>query len=144
MNKNVKIFTLLTAILMLVFLLNRCGSNEEEKGKKEQETTQAAVQETQQQQPEQVKSILTKRLLKLDLTDEQKAKCEAAHKEIFTPEILAKKKEFKKKLKGLKKGSEEFKTLKKQMSEKMEPYNRQFNSRLMEILTEEQKAKYFK
>jgi hypothetical protein len=61
-----------------------------------------------------VKSILPKRLLKLDLTDEQKTKCEAAYKEIFTPGILAKRKELKVKLKGLEKGSEEFKTLRKQ------------------------------
>jgi hypothetical protein len=152
MNKNVKIFTVLIAFLMLVFLFNQCGSSEEEPAAKEEETTQAAVKETQQQpeqakeeeKPEQVKSILPKRLLKVDLTDEQKAKCEAAHKEIFTPEILAKKKEFWGKLKGLEKGSEEFKTLKKQMGEEMKPYNKQFNTKLKEILTEEQKAKYFK
>ncbi len=144
MNKSVKIFTGLMVILMLVFLASQCGSSEEEAAAKEEETTQAAVRETQQQQPEQVKSILTKRLLKIGLTDEQKAKCEAAHKEIFTPEILAKKKEFRGKLKGLEKGSEEFKTLKKQMNEEMKPYNMQFIAKLKEILTEEQKAKYFK
>jgi len=137
MNKNVKVFTVLIALLMLVFLFSQYGSSEEE-------TTQAAVQETQQRQPDQVKSILPKRLLKLDLTDEQKTKCEAAYKEIFTPGILAKRKELKVKLKGLEKGSEEFKTLRKQMAEEMKPYNKQFNAKLKEILTEEQKTEYFK
>jgi hypothetical protein len=140
MNKNIKIFTLLTAILMLVFFLNQCGSGEEEK----METQQQQPQQVKEKKTRQVKSILTKRLLKIGLTDEQKAKCEAAHKEIFTPGILAKRRGFWGKLNTMEKGSEEFKTLRKQMIDEMKPYNKQFNTKLKEILTEEQKTKYFK
>lgn len=90
-----------------------------------------------------MKTTLPKRLLSIELTAEQKAKCEALYKEVFTPEILAERSAVVKKMKGLKKDSEEFLKLKKEIGEKMKPYNAKFNEKLKEILTPEQQAKYF-
>jgi Spy/CpxP family protein refolding chaperone len=93
--------------------------------------------------PKKPKSVLSKRLLSVELTAEQKAKCETLYKEVFPPEILAQRSEVVKKMKGLKKDSEEFLKLKKDIGEKMKPYNAKFNEKLKEILTPEQQEKYF-
>lgn len=163
MKKNFKIFTVIITALTLLFLFNQCGASEEKKGEKVGDTKEAAVQETamdqekeqtkessdivkkeKQKKRKKSKSKLPKRLIEVELTDEQKAKCEAAYKEIFTPEVIAQRKEFASKLKGLEKGSDEYKKLRKEIVKLLKPYNKQFNAKLKEILTEEQQEKYFK
>jgi hypothetical protein len=153
MKKCIQIYVVLITVLTLIFLFNQCGSSQEKTGEKAGDTKQIAVQEASQEQEIQEtgikekgkkrKSRLPKRLINLGLTDEQLAKCEAAYKEIFTPEIIAKRKELRLKLKGVEKGSDEFKKLKEEIAKELKPYNKQFNVKLKEILTEEQKGKYF-
>jgi len=160
MKKNFKIFTLTIIALTLIFLFNQCGTSQEKKGDKVGGSKEAAVQEDAKEQEKgqtkeivseekkkkrkKIKSKLPKRLTELELTDEQKAKCEAAYKEIYTPEIIAQRKELWSKLKGLEKGSDEYKKLRKEIGKELKPYNKQFKAKLKEILTEEQKEKYFK
>jgi hypothetical protein len=160
MKKNFKISTVVITVVTLVFLFNQCGASEEKKGNKVGDTKQAAVQEVARDQEKgqtkesgseeekkerkKIKFKLPKKLTELGLTDEQKVKCEAAYKEIYTPEIIAKRKEFWSKLKSLEKGSDEYKKMKKEVAKELRPYKKQYNAKLKEILTEEQKEKYFK
>ncbi|MDQ1354129.1 MAG: hypothetical protein QG657_4438 [Acidobacteriota bacterium] len=144
MKKNFRIFALLIAVMALVFFIVQCGGSKEKAGEKQ--VTQGDSQkqaDAQKANPKKPKSILPKKLLVLDLTAEQKTKCEALYKEIFTPEILAERSQVVKKMKGLKKDSEEFIKLKKEIGEKMKPFNTKFNEKVKEILTPEQQAKYF-
>lgn len=141
MKKNFRIFTVLIAVMTLLFFIIQCGGSKEKAGEKKGDTQkQADAQKGNLKKP---KSVLSKRLLSVELTAEQKAKCEALYKEVFTPEILAQRSEVVKKMKGLKKDSEEFLKLKKEIGEKLKPYNAKFNEKLKEILTPEQQKKYF-
>lgn len=141
MKKNFRIFTVLIAVMMLLFFIVQCGGSKEKAGEKQIDSQKQA--DAQKANPKKPKSILPKKILVLDLTAEQKTKCEALYKEIFTPEILAARGEAVKKMKGLKKDSEEFIKVKKEIGEKMKPYNAKFNEKVKEILTPEQQAKYF-
>lgn len=141
MKKNFRIFTVLMAVMTLLFFVIQCGGSKEKATEKQGDPQkQAADQKVHQKK---LKTTLSKRLLSVELTAEQKAKCEALYKEVFTPEILAQRSAAVKEMKGLKKDSEEFLKLKKEIGEKMKPYNAKFNEKLKEILTPEQQAKYF-
>jgi hypothetical protein len=87
--------------------------------------------------------LLPKKLLNLGLSDEQRAKCEAAYQEIFTPEIIAQQEEVVQKQRGLERGSAEYMKIEKENSEKFKQYNSQLNEKLKGILTKEQQDKYF-
>jgi hypothetical protein len=163
MKKNFKIFTVIITVLTLLFFFNQCGASEEKKDEKVGDTKEAAVQgdasaqenektkenndlvkNEKQKKSKKIKSILPKRLIEVELTDEQKTKCEAAYKEIYTPEVIAKRKPLISKLKGLEKGSDEYENVRKEIAQLLKPYRKQFNATLKEILTEEQQEKYFK
>jgi Spy/CpxP family protein refolding chaperone len=139
MKKSFRIFTVLIAVMTLFFFIAQCSGGNEKTGEKQGNSQKQA--DAQKVQPK--KNTLPKKLLTIDLTAEQKTKCEALYKEVFTPEILAERSQVVKKMKGLKKDSEEFIKLKKEIGEKMKPYNAKFNEKLKEILTPEQQAKYF-
>jgi len=141
MKKNFRIFTVLIAVMTLLFFFIQCGGSKEKAGGKKVDS-QKQVDE-QKVSPKKPKSVLSKRLLSVELTAEQKAKCEALYKEVFTPEILAQRSAAVKEMKGLKKDSEEFIKLKKEIGEKLKPFNAKFNEKLKEILTPEQQEKYF-
>ncbi|MCU0285509.1 MAG: hypothetical protein MUF15_03825 [Acidobacteria bacterium] len=141
MNKSVRFFTALIIATAMVFFFIQCNGNKEKEGVKQGDPQKQI--DTGNVKAKKVKSILPKKLLILDLTDEQKNKSEVLYKEIFTPAVLAERTEAFKKLKGLKKDSEEFIKLKKEISEKMQPYNMKFNEKLKEILTPAQQEKYF-
>jgi hypothetical protein len=141
MKKNFRIFTVLIAVMTLLFFVIQCGGSKEKAGEKKGDPQKQA--DEQKVSPKKPKSILPKRLLSIDLTAEQKAKCEALYKEVFTPEILAERSAAVKKMKGLKKDSEEFIKVKKEIGEKLKPFNAKFNEKLKEILTPEQQEKYF-
>jgi hypothetical protein len=141
MKKNFRIFTVLIAVMTLLFFIVQCGGSKEKAGEKKGDPQKQA--DAQKVQPKKLKTSLPKRLLSIDLTADQKAKCETLYKEIFTPEILAERSAAVKKMKGLKKDSEEFIKLKKEIGEKMKPYNAKFNEKLKDILTPAQQEKYF-
>jgi hypothetical protein len=131
MKKNFRIFAVLIAVMALVFIIVQCGGSKEKAGEKQGDSQKQA--DAQKANPKKPKSILPKKILVLDLTAEQKTKCEALYKEIFTPEILAERSQVVKKMK----------CLKKEIGEKMKPFNTKFNEKVKEILTPEQQAKYF-
>ncbi|HLP57216.1 MAG TPA: hypothetical protein VK186_00230 [Candidatus Deferrimicrobium sp.] len=144
MKKSYRFFTRLMTVMTVMtmfFFFSRCSGNQEKAGVKQGDSQKQAV--AKKINLKKSKSILPKKLLSLELTAEQKAKTEALYKEIFTPEILAQRNEVFKKLKGLKKDSEEFIKLKKEIGEKMNPYNTKFNEKLKEILTPVQQDQYF-
>lgn len=141
MKKNFRFFTVLIAVMTMLFFFIQCSGSSEKAGGKQGDPKKQA--DAQKGNPKKPKSILPKKLLTVELTPEQKTKCEALYKEIFTPEILAQRSEVVKKLKGLKKESEEFIKLKKEIGEKMKPYNVKFNEKLKEILTPKQQEQYF-
>ncbi len=118
MKNKFKIYTLILTLLTFTSFVIQC------EGKKE--------------------SKLPKRLRKLELTDKQIEKFKAARKEIYTPEIKKKRKELKLKLKGLEKNSNEYKKIKKEIKRELKPYQKQLHAKLKEILTKEQKDKFFK
>ncbi len=129
------------AVIALVFFAVQCG------GSKEQTTDQPGVTQTAADAAKanlaKVKSILPKKLQELGLDAETLAKCEAAYKEIFTPEVVAQRTELNKKFKGIAKDSAQYAQLRKELTEKMKPYNVAFNKKLRKILTKEQQEKYF-
>ena len=129
MKKDLRFFITLIAVMTMLFFLIQCGGSEKKAGEKQiNPQTQQTQADTQKKIPKKPKSILPKKLLALNLTSEQKTKCEALYKEIFTPDILTQRNEAFKKLKGLKKDSEEFIKLKKEIGDKMKPYNIKFKS----------------
>ncbi len=147
MKRILKLYGVVVVSLVLVFLFNRCGAAEESgdaavKAKPAKEAQDKAVKP--EPKAKKVKPILPKRVLKLKLTDEQRVACEAAYKEIFSPELRKKRTEMNKKLKTMEKGSEEHKKLRTEISDTFRDYNKQFRQKLKEILTKEQKAIYFK
>jgi hypothetical protein len=145
MKRHMKMVVVLIAMFGLVFLLNRCGSKEEpgtQTGKTQ--IVDDAQKKVTAKKTGKTKSVLPKRVLALDLTDEQITALETAYNEIFTPEIQAKKIEMYRKLKTLPEGSEESKNLRQEISATFAPYNTQFRKKLRKLLTKEQKAIYFR
>lgn len=139
MKKDFRIFITLVAVMTMFFFFIQCGGNKEKTDAKKSNSEQQA----DSQKVKKPKPILSKKLLALNLSPEQKIKCETLYKEIFPPDILAQRNETFKKLKGLKKDSEEFIKLKKEIGDKLRPYNTKFNDKLKEILTPEQQTQYF-
>lgn len=145
MKRHLKMLGIVIAVFGLVFLFNRCGSKEEPGTKTgKTQTVDDAQKEVKVKKVGKVKSVIPKRVLALDLTDEQIAAIEAAYREVFPPEIQTKKVEMYRKMKSLPEGSEESKKMRMEMSSTFEPYNAQFRKKLRKLLTKEQKAIYFK
>ena len=145
MKRQMKMVVVLIAMFGLVFLFNRCGSKEEPGT----QTGKAQIVDNAQKQVNvkkagKTKSVLPKRVLALDLTDDQFTALEAAYNEIFLPEIQAKKIEMYRKMKALPEGSEESKKLRLEISATFAPYNSQFRKKLRKLLTKGQKAIYFR
>jgi hypothetical protein len=137
MKKKFKILASLVALITLPFFVIQCdGSKEkiEEKNTNAQTDT-GSKKETNAQST----SMLPKKLLNLGLTEEQIVKCEAAYNEIFTPEVIAQQEEMYKKHKSM----EEYERIEKEILEKSQKYNDQFNEKLKTILTKEQQDQYF-
>ncbi len=126
--------------LALPLFFISCGNNTETPQSTSPAVSPNTTQQTAKVQP---KSVLPEKLLNLGLTDDQKTKCEAAYQEIFTPDIMAQRKEMYRKLHQMEKDSAEYLEFKKQISETFKPYNVQFNKRLRGILTPEQQSRYF-
>jgi hypothetical protein len=145
MKINIKKFALLVIFLSLPFFFVQCDNSKEKSGGKDGDVQEQAVvqKETEPQTQAQPKSMLPEKLLNLELTDDQRAQCEAAYQEIFTPDIIAQRKEMVKKLKGLEKDSDAYKNQQKEISETFKPYYAQFNKKLKIILTPEQQEEYF-
>jgi len=141
MKKNLSNSFVWIAVIALVFFAVQCGGSKE-KAADQQSVSQPAA-DTAKANPAKVKSVLPKKLQELGLDAETLAKCEAAYKEIFTPEVAAQRSELNKKFKGLTKDSAEYNQLRKEISDKMKPYNTAFNKKLKKILTKEQQEKYF-
>jgi hypothetical protein len=153
MKKNFRRFAVVIIFMFLPVLFVQCNNSKEQSGGKEgeaqkQKAGQIETQAQPQAQPKPHKQSkpglkLPEKLLTLGLTDAQKAQCEAAYQEIFTPEVVAKRLELFKKLSGMEKGSAEYDKLKKEINEMLKPYYVQFNKKLRNILTQEQQEKYF-
>ena len=143
MKENFKRFAILAIFMALPFLSIQCDSSKEKADVKEGEIKSDVVAKQEPAPKPQSKSMLPKKLLNLGLTDEQRAQCETAYQEIFTPDIIAQRKEMVKQLKGMEKNSEQYLNLKKEINEKFKPYYAQFRIKLKEILTPEQQEIYF-
>jgi hypothetical protein len=122
-----------------VFLVARCGSTNET-GEKEKKTTEAVKvqKESVRAKYQKIKYILPKPVLAVELTDEQIIAAEAAYDEIFTPEVLAKRKELLDEIKAQEKDSEEYKKLHGKYDETFRPYYADFYKRVWRLLTKEQ------
>jgi len=150
MKKTFRKLAVLAVFMALPFFFVQCDNSKEKTGGKEGEgqQQQAVGQKENQPQPKsqaknQPKAMLPERLLNLGLTDTQRAQCEAAHQEIFTPDVIAQRSEMFKKLRGMEKDSAEYTNFQNEIREKFKPYNVQFNKKLRQILTPEQQDKYF-
>jgi Spy/CpxP family protein refolding chaperone len=148
MKETIKRFAILVILATLPFLSIQCDGSKEKADVKVSEVkseTAAKPEAAPAAQPnkKQAKSMLPKKLLDLGITDEQKALCEAAYQEIFTPDIIAQRKEMNQQLKGLEENSEQYLNLKKEINEKFKPNYAQFRVKLKEILTPEQQEQYF-
>jgi hypothetical protein len=150
--KKFRRFAVLVIFISLPFFFVGCDGSKDKAEKKEgdaQQQQEIVKKETQtqalpptQNQPKS-KSMLSEKLLNLGLTDEQRAQCEAAYQEIFTPDVIAQRKEMATKLKGMEKDSEAYLNLQKAINEKFKPYYVLFNKKLKKILNPEQQDKYF-
>jgi hypothetical protein len=141
MRKSFGFFAVLVAFVTLPFFIIQCDGSKEKTVEKEVDT-QKQIDSPKEVQT-QSSSLLPKKLLDLGLTDEQKAKCEAAYQEVFTPEVIAQQEEVIQKQKGLERSSAEYKKTEKEISEKIKKYNDQLHEKLKGILTKEQQDKYF-
>jgi hypothetical protein len=141
MKKNIRYLTVLLSFITLLFFTIQCDGSKEKPDEKGGDAQKQV--EFQQEAKAQSTTSLPKKLLNLGLTDEQRAKCEAAYQEIFTPEILAQQEEVVQKLKKMEKGSDEYKKIEKEISKKSKQHNDQLNEKLRGILTKEQQDKYF-
>jgi hypothetical protein len=145
-EKMKKIFRRLAFGVMLISIplfLVRCDGGKEQSETKPVDAKKEAAVKKEAAPKSQSKSMLPEKLLNLGITDEQKAQCEAAYQEIFTPEILSQRKQMYKKLREMEKDSQEYMNFKKEIVEKFKPYNIQFNKTLRMILTKEQQEQYF-
>jgi Spy/CpxP family protein refolding chaperone len=143
MKEKFKRFAILAVLAALPFLSIQCDGSKEKADGKEGEIKSEVVSKQEPAPKPQAKSMLPKKLLNLELTDEQRAQCEAAYQEIFTPDIITQRKEMLKQLKGMEENSKQYLNLKKEINEKLKPYYAQFRKKLKEILTPEQQEKYF-
>jgi Spy/CpxP family protein refolding chaperone len=143
MKEILKRWVIFAVLAALPLLSIQCGGGTENAEKKEGEIKNEAAAKPESAQKPQSKSMLPKKLLDLGISDEQKAQCEAAYQEIFTPDIIAQRKEMNRRLKGLEENSEQYLNLKKEINEKFKPYYAQFRNKLKEILTPEQQKRYF-
>ena len=140
MKRKFNRLAMMIIFMSLPFLTIQCDGSKEEADVKVSEVESEAVVKPEavpatQPKKTQAKSMLPKKLLDLGITDEQKALCEAAYQEIFTPDILAQRKEMNKQLKGLEENSEQYLNLKKEINEKFKPYYAQFGVERKEIRT---------
>lgn len=145
MKNKVRFFAKTSVGLLLLFSIMQCSDGKEKTvtlapKSAVQNQQQVTAQKTDKLMP---KSILPKKLLDLGLTEELQVKCEAAYKEIFTPDILAQRREMGKKLQVLEKDSEGYKQAQKEINEKFKPYSVAFNKKLKVILTREQQERYW-
>jgi Spy/CpxP family protein refolding chaperone len=143
MMENFKRFVIFAILAALPFLSIQCDNSKEKADVKEGEIKSDVVSKQEPAPKPQPKSMLPNKLLNLDITDEQRAQCEAAYQEIFTPDVIAQRKEMIKQLKGMEKNSEQYLNLKKEIDEKLKPNYAQFRIKLKEILTPEQQKMYF-
>jgi hypothetical protein len=141
MKKKIRYLAVLLSFITLPFFTIQCDGSKENPGEKEGDAQKQV--EFQQSAKAQSTTSLPKKLLNLGLTDDQRAKCEAAYQEIFTPEILAQQDEVVQKLKEMEKGSDEYKKMEKEISKKSKQHNDKLNEKLRGILTKEQQDKYF-
>jgi Spy/CpxP family protein refolding chaperone len=143
MMENFKRFVIFAILAALPFLSIQCDNSKEKADVKEGEIKSDVVSKQEPAPKPQSKSMLPNKLLNLDITDEQRAQCEAAYQEIFTPDVIAQRKEMIKQLKGMEENSEQYLNLKKEINEKLKPHYAQFRIKLKEILTPEQQKIYF-
>jgi hypothetical protein len=143
MNKNFKRIAFWVMFISMPLFLVQCNGGKEQSETKTGDAKKEVAAKQEAAPVAQSKSMLPEKLLNLGLADEQKALCEAAYQEIFTPDILAQKKEMYKQLKGMEKDSQEYLNFKKEINEKFKPYNDKFRKKLKGILTPEQQEKYF-
>jgi len=138
-KSRLKAIGVMAVIPILVFLVAQCGSTKET-GEKEMKTTETAkVQKASvRAKYQKIKYILPKPVLAVELTDEQIIAAEAAYDEIFTPELLAKRKELLDQIKAQEKDSEENKKLHAEYDETFRPYYADFYKRVWRLLTKEQ------